>query len=257
MEHRDRPPPAGPVSALGGWARPQWALQLEGALETLSLWSEEVGGRGRDEAHVWASGPEGGPWLGFSCLAPTLPSYRSGDGGRAAQAPPIQELAGTLTGEVTKASGTGQESQTEMVLESCSWGGLMACRAVGRWWPRGHVSTSGSRNCGTMQPNSSAPTQILPEHSSLAQVGIVTNSTLWGASHRDPGPWCSLFPVAHWAEVKSCHGPPARTPLAFRPVPRGPTCCRGPAGPHFLSHLGKNQPPSHRPGQWLSAGPCG
>ena len=88
--------------------------------------------------------------------------------------------------------------------------------------------------------NSSAPTQILPEHSSLAQVGIVANSTsLRGIP---PGPQALVLTAplaAHWAEVKSfCPGLP--------PVPRGPSCCRGPAGPHLLSHLSKRWLPSHR-----------
>lgn len=70
-------------------------------------------------------------------------------------------------------------------------GGLTACRVVGGWWPWGHVSTSGRRDCGVMLPSSSALTQILPEHSSLAQVGIVTVRP-WGAftglsaAHRPP-----------------------------------------------------------------------
>ena len=89
-EHSRRPAQAGPC--VGVWKGP-W--------ETLSLWREEAGDRGRDGTRAWASAPEGRPLLDLSCPAPT-PSCRSGDSGLCQ----CETQPGTLTREGTKASGT-------------------------------------------------------------------------------------------------------------------------------------------------------
>ena len=67
----------------------------------------------------------------------------------------------------------------DVVVESCSRGAPRCVSGAGRQWPRGHMTTGWSRGCGKMQPNSSGLTQILPEHSSFAQIGVVTNNISW------------------------------------------------------------------------------
>lgn len=88
------------------------------------------------------------------------------------------------------------------------------CRAVGSWWPWG---------CGTMQPDSSALTQILPEYSSFAWAGLATSTPRGASSLR--GPLRTDVPsAAHGAEVKSfCPGPRSRTsPSLEVHLPSGP-----------------------------------
>lgn len=143
------------MGEFSSWKRP-W--------KTHSLWREGVGDCGRDGTHVWASVSEEGSLLDLSCLAPIW-SCRTGDSEQAAQALPILDPAR----HPNSRGGNSFGGSLGIILESGEgalqpWG-LTACRAVGRWWPWGHMSTSGSRGCGTLQPNSSALTQILPEHS--------------------------------------------------------------------------------------------
>lgn len=160
----DGPLPASPVLALGGQAGPQWALQLEGALKTLFLWREEVRGCGRDEAHVWASGPKPKcAWCppcsqGSAKLRPSgHPNWR-GD---------------KSLGEWVR--DPGQRWQWSPAVRGCC---LLACLALGRWWPWDHVSYGQwEEGLWPNAANSSALMQSFPEHSSLAQVGVVTNST--------------------------------------------------------------------------------